>query len=77
MQLSSTPDLRNLIADPRSALKSEAKIHMTVLEVEGPEEAKDVVLTDPHSGSQNPDLSAENEGTANPSFEAGNRGLGR
>ena len=38
-----TPDLKTLIADLSSALKSEAKIHMKALEVEDPENAKDVV----------------------------------
>ena len=77
-----TPDLKTLIADLSSALKSEAKIHMKALEVEHPENAKDEMLTDPIFGSQNPDLSEspkrdENVGTANPSFGAGNGGLGR
>ena len=77
-----TPDLKTLIADLSSALKSEAKIRMKVLEVEIPEKVKDVILTDTHFGSQSPDLSktpkqAEHVGTANPSFEAGKGGLGR
>ena len=55
---------------------------MKALEVEHPENAKDVMLTDPIFGSQNPDLSEspkehENVGTANPSFGAGNGGLGK
>ena len=74
------PDLKTLIADLSSAVKSEAKIHMKALEVEDPENAKDVVLTDSLFGSQNPDLSttpkkAENVGNPNPSFRAENGGL--
>ena len=77
-----TPDLKTLIADLSSALKSEAKIHMKALEVEDTENAKDVVSTDPHFGSQNPDLSTtpkrvENVGNPNPNFRAENGGLGR
>ena len=77
-----TPDLKTLIADLSSALKSEAKIHMKALEVEDPENATDVILTDSHFGPQNPDLSttpkkAENVGNPNPSFRAENGGLGR
>ena len=58
-----TPDLKTLIADLSSALKSEAKIHMKVLGVEDPENAKDAVLTDSHFGSQNPEV------TQTPVFE--------
>ena len=42
-----TPDLKTLIADLSSALKSEAKIHMKALEVEVPEEAKNVGTANP------------------------------
>ena len=42
-----TPDLKTLIADLSSALKSEAKIHMKALEVEIPEEAKNVGTANP------------------------------
>ena len=42
-----TPDLKTLIADLSSALKSDAKIHMKALEVEVPEEAKNVGTANP------------------------------
>ena len=74
-----TPDLKTLIADLSSALKSEAKIHMKALEVEIPEKVKDVILTDTHFGSQSLSKTpkqAEHVGTANPSFEAVKGGFG-
>ena len=51
-----TPDLKTLIADLSSALKSEAKIHMKALEVEIAEKVKEVILTDTHFGSQSPEI---------------------